>query len=103
VTIATRSLRLFDVTTGLWRAINADHVDSSTWSKDGESIYYHTEGRVRALRRVRLPSGTVEEVVNLEGFPLRAYWWSGLSLDDSPLVLRHLGAPEIYALDLERR
>jgi hypothetical protein len=37
------------------------------------------------------------------GYPIQAYSWCGLSLDDSPPVLRHLGGPEIYALDLERR
>jgi hypothetical protein len=45
----------------------------------------------------------MEEIGSLEGFALRAYWWSGLSLDGSPLVLRLLGGPEIYALELERR
>lgn len=103
VTIANRSLRLFDVKAGVWRAIAADHIDNQTWSKDSRFIYYHTEGGVQALRRVRIPTGEVEDVVSLEGYPLRVYWWSGLSLDDSPLVLRHLGSPELYALDLERR
>ena len=29
--------------------------------------------------------------------------WSGLTPDDSPLILRNLGAMEVYALELERR
>jgi Tol biopolymer transport system component/DNA-binding winged helix-turn-helix (wHTH) protein len=103
LTIEDRRLRLFDVTTGSWRVFEANHIDNPTWSKDSQSIYYHTEGGAGALRRVRISDGKVEEIANLEGFPMRAYWWSGLSLDDSPLVLRHVGGPEIYALHLERR
>jgi len=103
VTIADRSLRLFDVAKGSWKAISADHIDSPTWSKDSQFISYNTEGGIRSLRRVRIADGHMEETVSLDGFPLRSYWWSGLSLDGSPLVLRSLGGPEIYALDLERR
>jgi len=103
VNIADRSLRLFDVAKGSWRACSADHIDNPTWSKDSQFISYNTEGGVRSLRRMRITGGFMEETVSLEGFPLRAYWWSGLSLDDSPLVLRQLGGPEIYALHLERR
>jgi Tol biopolymer transport system component/DNA-binding winged helix-turn-helix (wHTH) protein len=103
VTITGRSLRLFDVMKGAWREFDADHIDNPTWSKDSKFIYYHTEGGVRWLRRIRIPDGLVEEIASLDGFPLRAYWWSGLAADDSPLVLRNPGGPEIYALDLERR
>jgi Tol biopolymer transport system component len=103
VTVGSRSLRLFDFATGSWRALEADHLDNPSWSSDSKSIYYNTEGGARALRRVRLSDGIVEEIVSLEGYPLKAYWWSGLSLDGSPLILRSPGGPEIYALDLERR
>jgi len=29
------------------------------------------------------------------------FWWSGLTPDGSPLVLRDIGTKEIYALDVE--
>jgi hypothetical protein len=45
----------------------------------------------------------MEEIVSLDGYPIKAYWWSGLALDGSPIVLRDLLPPEIYALELERR
>ena len=104
VTVADRSLRLFDVSTQSWKAFSANHIDNPTWSKDSQFISYHTEGHeIRALRRVSISDGQMEEIASLKGFALRAYWWSGLSLDGSPLVLRQLGGPEIYALELEKR
>ena len=104
VTVADRSLRLFDVSTRSWKAFSANHIDNPTWSKDSQFISYHTEGHeIRVLRRVRISDGQMEEIGSLKGFALRAYWWSGLSLDGSPLVLRQLGGPEIYALELEKR
>jgi Tol biopolymer transport system component len=96
-------LRLFDVAKGSWRSFEADHVDHATWSKDSKYINYHTEGSVRSLRRVRISDGFVEEIASLDGYPIKAYWWSGLALDGSPLVVRDLVPPEIYALELERR
>jgi DNA-binding winged helix-turn-helix (wHTH) protein/Tol biopolymer transport system component len=103
VTITNRSLRLYDVARTAWIEVDADRIDNLTWSRDSRYLYYHTEGVKRALRRVAVPKGPVEEIVSLDGYPIKAYWWSGLALDDSPLVLRTAGFPEIYALELESR
>ena len=104
VTVADRSLRLFDVATRSWKAFSANRIDNPTWSQDSQFISYDTEGpETRALRRVRISDGQMEEIASLEGFASRAYWWSGLSFDGSPLVLKQLGGPEIYALELEER
>jgi hypothetical protein len=103
VTIFDRNLKLFDVRLQTWTSIDVNHVDNPTWSRDSRFIYYNTEGGIRSLRRVHIPDGAMQEVVSLEGFRLLAYWWSGLSLDDAPLVLRSLGGPEIYSLTLVNR
>jgi hypothetical protein len=97
-------LKVFDFETRQWRALPADHVDNPTWSHDGQFIYYDTQGLIRALRRVRVADGTVDTLFDLEHYPVAAYWWSGLTPDDdSPVILRNLGAPEVYALQLQRR
>jgi len=103
LTVADRSLRLFDVAAGSWTTFAANHIDNPTWSRDSQFISYHTEAQIRALRKVRISDGQTEEIASLEGFAMRAYWWSGLSPDGAPLILRQLGGPEIYALELERR
>jgi hypothetical protein len=51
---------------------------------------------------VRIVDGYVEELASLASFSRAAYWWSGLSPDDAPILLRDIGAIEIYALDIER-
>jgi hypothetical protein len=55
---------------------------------------------------VRLADRKLERVVSLKGFR-RAMgtngvgFWSGLTPDDSPLVMRNIGSQEVYALDWE--
>jgi len=80
----------------------ADRVNNPTWSRDGTYIYYDTEGAAnRALRRVRVADGEVEQLVDLDMFPTTTYWWSGLAPDDSPIILKNLGALEVYALHVK--
>jgi DNA-binding winged helix-turn-helix (wHTH) protein/Tol biopolymer transport system component len=102
LTIAGQNLRIFDFQTEQWRDTQADHVSSPTWSRDGKYIYYDTEGPPPwMLRRVRVADGRVEDIVDVERYPV-AVRWAGLALDDSPIVLRSLGAMEVYALELGR-
>jgi DNA-binding winged helix-turn-helix (wHTH) protein/Tol biopolymer transport system component len=96
-------LRLFDCRTERWRSVDANHVSNTTWSRDSQYIYYDTEGHERALRRVRVADGLVEQITNLETYPVAHYGWSGLSLDGSPIILGQRFDVEIYALELERR
>ena len=94
---------MLDVLTGTWRALAADHIRTPNWSHDSQFIYYDTEGVVRCLRRVRLSDGKVEDLMDLSHYQVAAYWWSGLTPDDSPMILRNLIATEVYALRLEIR
>jgi len=94
---------LLDFTTGDWRSLGADHVSNPTWSRDGTHIYYDAPKPIRVLYRVRVSDGRIEQLKSLEGYPSTSYWWSGVALDDSPIILRNLGAVEVYALELERR
>jgi Tol biopolymer transport system component/DNA-binding winged helix-turn-helix (wHTH) protein len=96
-------LMLFDFTTHRWRDLGAENVNSPTWSHGSKYIYYDVlgAGGAPAIMRVRVNDGRREQVVNLDGFKRGANWWSGLALDDSPLVVRDAGMQEIYALDVE--
>jgi serine/threonine-protein kinase len=99
-----RNLLLFDVQRQSWRALPAAvHVNNPTWSSDGKFIYYDTEGGPRTLCRVRVLDGNVEVLRSLADYPTATYGWSGLTADDSPLVLRNIGTTQIYALTLGRR
>jgi Tol biopolymer transport system component/DNA-binding winged helix-turn-helix (wHTH) protein len=103
LTIAGQTLMVCDLASGRWRSLNADHVDNPTWSRDDRYLYYDTEGAVRELRRVRVADGQVEFVADLMHFPLAFDSWSGLTPDDSPMVLRSLTGHQVYALRLEQR
>jgi Tol biopolymer transport system component len=98
-----QKLRLFDVNTQRWRHTDADHVSNPTWSRDSQYIYYDTEGNTRALRRVRVSDGRVEQLATLDNYPVAHYGWSGLSLDGSPIILGRKYDIEVYAFDIERR
>jgi Tol biopolymer transport system component/DNA-binding winged helix-turn-helix (wHTH) protein len=102
LTIRGQRLRLYDTQNRTWRTLDADHINSPTWSRDSRYVYYDTEGGIYSLRRVRIDDGRVEVLTSLSSFSRAAYWWSGLSPNDTPILLRDIGAIEIYALDIER-
>jgi Tol biopolymer transport system component len=100
--IGPESLRLFDTVTSTWKAFDVHHIHSPTWSRDSKYIYCHHEGPAPpAVRRIRVADGHVDQITSLNDFSTSVYWWSGLSLDGSPILLRN--PVEVYALDLERR
>lgn len=103
LTIDGQRLKLYDFTTKKWRPTRAEKVDNPTWSADGKYIYFDTEGDDRALRRLRVADGRVDELTSLHTYPDLAYGWSGLAPDNSPLILRNLGTTEIFALTLDSR
>jgi Tol biopolymer transport system component/DNA-binding winged helix-turn-helix (wHTH) protein len=102
-TIDGQRLMLYDFKTKKWRSTEAESVDNPTWSRDSKYIYYDTEGPVRNLRRVCVANGHVDQLVNLNAHPNLAWWWSGVTPDNSPLIVRDVGSTEIYALMLESR
>jgi Tol biopolymer transport system component/DNA-binding winged helix-turn-helix (wHTH) protein len=95
-------LKLFDTTTRRWRTTSAVHVNNPNWSHDSQFVFYDTEGGIKALRRLRIESDEVVDLTNLDVMT-PVYGWSGLSPDGSPLILKNLTSPAVYALTIERR
>jgi Tol biopolymer transport system component/DNA-binding winged helix-turn-helix (wHTH) protein len=100
LTTLERAVRLFNTSSRRWHEMPVDHVDHMTWSSDSRFLHYHTEGNRYVLGRLRVADGTVEELTDLRHMPNAAYWWSGLTPDDRPLLLRRRGGTEIHALKL---
>jgi hypothetical protein len=72
------------------------------WSHDGHYLYLDVLGAETVFVRVRISDHKSEHVTSLKNFRRAfgdTYWWTGLTPDDSPLVLRDAGTQEIYALD----
>jgi DNA-binding winged helix-turn-helix (wHTH) protein/Tol biopolymer transport system component len=103
LTIRGQQLRLFDVVSRRWLELPIDHVNNATWTRDSRWLYFDTEGREpHRMRRVRVPGRAAEEVFDFSNLPRAAYWWTGLSIDDRPIVLRTPGGSQIYALYLDQ-
>jgi len=99
-----RRLWLFDVRTREWRRQSATHVEYPTWTRDSRYIHYDTEGSAAGeLRRFRVADGVDEKIVDVYEIPVeRAWGWSGVAPDGSPLILR-FPAPQLYQIDLFNR
>ena len=76
-------------------------MNNPNWTRDSKFIYYDTEVNDRMLQRLRIGDGKVEQLANLRDYPSVAAWWSGLSPNNEPLLLRNLGSTEIYSLALD--
>lgn len=105
-----QKLLLFDFTSQKWQELAKVPVNFHYWSRDEKYVYFDsaTLEKEPSIRRVRIGDHRVEKVVSLRdagrlGPGIFGPWapWTGLALDDSPLVVRDVGSQEIYALDLE--
>ena len=94
---------IFDRTDQQWTELVRMGIGYPSWSHDGHYLYFDsilTEDP--AFFRVRISDHQLERLVSLKD--IHRLWgpnaeWSGLGPDDSLLVTRDIGSPEIYALD----
>jgi serine/threonine protein kinase/Tol biopolymer transport system component len=99
-----KKVMLFDVASQRWRELAKITAHYPNWSKNGRYLYVQSAGgNEKAIFRIRVADGEVEQVANLRGVRQTGYYahWFGLAPDDSALVLRDVGSQEIYALDWE--
>jgi len=103
--ITSDSLKLlqFDRVTQKWEDLLSMPMGYPTWSHDGQYIYFDTTlTDDPAFFRLRISDRRLERLVSLK--EMRRYWgdfgpWTGLTPDDSPLLIRDTSSQEIYALD----
>ena len=71
------------------------------WSKDGASLYFLRFPDQPSVLRIRVRDHKLERIADLKGLPTTGIYgvWLGLTLDDSPLLLRDVGSQDVYALD----
>lgn len=100
-------LMLFDVRVRKWTELAKIPAGYAEWSRDQEYVYFLDKPKntpATAIMRVRIRDHKVEQVASLSNFKQpKIDWgdWAGLAPDDSPILLREAGTPEIYALDWE--
>ncbi len=103
LTTDSQALMLFDRTNQQWAELARLGIGFPSWSHDGQYLYFDsilTEDP--AFFRVRIADHRLERIASLKD--IRRLWgpngeWTGLGPDDSLLVTRNIGSPEIYALD----
>src|SRR5262249_17761212 len=92
---------LFNFATEKREQIAKITVDFPNWSKNSDYLYFlHAEDQ-RSVMRIGIRDRKIERVADLKGFRQASYFgvWRGVAPDDSPLMLRSVGAQDIYALD----
>ena len=96
-------LRLLDVATGRWEQLARGVLHHANWSRDSQFVFFESWGEDVAVIRMRMQDRQRATVASLKQFrrtagPERS--WSGLTPDNSLLVLRHVGSQEVYELSL---
>ena len=103
ITTDSQALMLFDRTNQRWTVLARAGIGFPSWSHDGQYLYFDsTLTEDPAFFRVRISDRQLERLASLKD--IHRLWgangeWSGLGPDDSLLVTRDIGSPEIYALD----
>ena len=98
-------IRLLEVATGRWETLAKGVLHFANWSRDSQFVFFESWGEDMAVIRIRIQDRQREKLGTLKEFrrtigPERC--WSGLTPDNSLLVLRDVGSQEVYALSLAR-
>ena len=107
LTFDQRKLMLLEVAKGQWSELAAgQEIEYPNWTRDGRYVYFETAGDGgRELLRVNVTIRRPERVLSLKGIPRPGLplgaQWSGLTPENSPLIMRDVGNREIYALDMQ--
>jgi Tol biopolymer transport system component len=102
-----RRLLAFEVGTGKWRELRAGRfLQYPNWARDSKNIYFEDFGDDGPeLDRVSVADGRIVRVASLKDIPRPVMSsdqpWNGLTLDNSPLIMRDVGTRELYSLELE--
>ena len=93
-------MELFDFNTQKWSVVVKEIVGYPCWSHDGRFVYFSRLGGNRAVERVALPGGKIEQVASQNGFQQTGVYtfWLGLTPDDAPLILKDAGSQEIVSM-----
>ena len=99
-------MQLYDFQTKKWQQIASGSFAYPNWSRDGVYVYAESlEGKESTMIRIRIADRKSQQIVDFKGIrrplALAGGEWSGITPDDSPLIMRDVGDQEIYALDLQ--
>ena len=97
-----RKLLLFDLGASKWSEPIDLQEGCPEWSRDSQYLYLQSfDVKDPAFFRIRISDRKRERLadINVSRVESNWFWWTGLTPDDSPLLLRDKSSEEIYALD----
>ena len=101
--VEQNKLMIYDFNTRTWAGWPIANPGFPSWSRDGSYIYFDSVSSTETVFvRMRITDGKLEQIAELKNVQRAGGLfgpWSGLTPDDSPLVLRDNGSEEIYALE----
>lgn len=98
----SQSLILYEVRTQKQTKIAQGDPNYFGWSRDSKFVYFDTLGSSPSFFRIRVRDRLTQKLASLEGVHRSVGsfgTWTGVAPDNSLLVQRDAGAPEIYAFD----
>jgi len=97
----SQKLMLFDFQTQSWKQIGSGTLSWLNWSRDGHYIFLKDLSGKGSVKRIRVPDGKVDQLVDLKDVVLTGLGGGAVSIapDGSPLLLRDRGTQDVYALD----
>jgi WD40 repeat protein len=110
ITMAHRTLMLFDLSTQKWTQAFGSEMGWNQWSHDGRYIYFQDAHNAahelhRRVVRLRLSDGKIENIVDVQNVGRLTTGsfgaWFGIAPDDSILFARDISTQEIYALEVD--
>ncbi len=102
ITQDSQKMLLYDFKTQKWSELATMNMAYPNWSHDGAFVYFSSlVGSNPGIYRVQISNRKVEQVASVTGLRTTGLvaGWLGLGPDDSPLMLRDIGAQDIYAFD----
>jgi WD40 repeat protein len=93
-------MMLFDFRTGKWTPLYDGLASYPSFSHDGRSVYFLHIAEESTVDRLSVPSGKLEQVVDLKGFHFTGFYtfWFGLGPGDSPMLLKDAGTHEVVSM-----
>ena len=92
---------LYTFATGKWEVLARGEIGWESWSRDSQTIYYQY-GKFAGFVGLRLGDRTLHRITVKAPLPRMLGFWTGLTPELSPMVLRDVSTHEIYALELEK-
>ena len=103
MTLDSLKLKIFDLTAQKWNDLASIFVAYPCWSHDGRQIYFNgVLDNQEGYYRVQVSNGKLERIFSMKGFQAAggAFGnWSGITPDDTPLLVRDASIQELYSLE----